>query len=404
MFVSDICKVEGSTDGDCGRYVVAQDNLETNTEVLNEKPVVLGPKQNSTPVCIECCSTALGQQYACSRCNLPLCDKCNAGDLHLHEAECDVFVQNGIKFSEAEVNKVYPCITVLRILLAGVGQLQSHVQEREDTPVWVYNVKTVVPFILSLRDENGNTRFTEAEVHEATGALDTNSFQVQGDQVLARAVFQSASFFNNSCAPNCYREVTRNGISIKTSRPVKKGEELTICYTGLLTPNHIRQAVFKQTKHFECRCQRCCDPTERGTHPTAVLCTECHANVVDLACIACGEEDDQSRIDQVRLLCDTLVSRMVKEDDCDILASGLMKLRRMLSKHHFLLVKLKLHLINHADKCEACQASEPVRMCISEMKELVDMLNIGQQDINSQAIRQCHENLNTWKLFLAEKM
>jgi len=393
MFTEGVAEVCGGVGEDCGRYVVATRSLAKDTEVLFEKPFVFGPKQSSKPVCIECCSAEISQNF-CQRCGLPLCQNCSPDNLVHHRAECEIFQENKLDFRGLDAGKVFPCITVLRLILAGQHDLQTHTQEREDTPVWVYNKKAVVPFITSLTVHGKH--ITEDEVHAATGALDTNTFHIQDAGVLGRAVFSTASNFNNSCTPNCYKMVSREGIQIKTSRPVEKGEELSICYTGLLTPNHIRKAVFEQTKHFSCRCSRCGDESECGSYPTALRCTDCGGNVRQTgSCAGCVETMEQDRIQQISLMADTVSGRLVKEEDCMILSSGLKKLGRMLSVHHFYLVKLKLHFIKHAGLCKEGCCTEQADSCRSELQDLYTLLGIPEQMQFNEIIREHQQALTS---------
>ena len=38
---------------------------------------------------------------------------------------------------------------------------------------------------------------------------------------------------------------------------------------------HLSNWVFLQSKHFECLCQKCNDPTELGSHGSSVRCLQC---------------------------------------------------------------------------------------------------------------------------------
>ena len=138
-----------------------------------------------------------------------------------------------------------------------VSEFESHSVAREDTPIWLYVESSVVPVLTSLVSPcSGQTMFTPAMVHHAAGALDTNTFELKslnndGDTVmLGRALYTNASLLNNNCQPNCRKVFDGPQLSIVTSRPVKAGEELSICYTGLLQPTFIRQTVFRWGEYF----------------------------------------------------------------------------------------------------------------------------------------------------------
>jgi ribosomal protein S27AE len=56
---------------------------------------------------------------------------------------------------------------------------------------------------------------------------------------------------------------------------VKKGEQLTTTYTNTLRTTLERRRHLKQTKIFDCDCNRCCDSTELSTHGSAWICSSC---------------------------------------------------------------------------------------------------------------------------------
>ena len=66
-----------------------------------------------------------------------------------------------------------------------------------------------------------------------------------------------------------------SGIEIYAQRPIKKGEEITISYTSLLSSNRERRALLRTNWCFDCTCDRCSDPTERGTNLGTLVCKSC---------------------------------------------------------------------------------------------------------------------------------
>ena len=265
-------------------------------------------------------------------------------------------------------------ITVLRLLLSGtkcgvkvniIAQLyfntgkaelfESHQIKREGTPIWLFVETTIVPFLTQLRLE-GRELFSAEEIHKAAGVLDTNTFELktvegQGDTVrrLGRALYEAASLLNNSCLPSCRREFSGAEISVVTSRAVMAGEELTICYSGLLQPTFKRQTVFSQTKHFTCGCARCQDPAELGSDFTAVVCSECGellrptlppcSAISDSAC-KCRLQMTTEDIFQLFERCETLVNRLDTGADCMIWFSLNKKLTNLLSLHNYIFVQV----------------------------------------------------------------
>lgn len=104
-----------------GRFAVAEEDLKPGTTVFEEIPFVIGPKPNTTAVCLECCApidgTANGAK--CQHCNWPMCDDCKLNSSRTnHTKECELFVQNKIKYQNlvtlTQVCMQMDCITPLR--------------------------------------------------------------------------------------------------------------------------------------------------------------------------------------------------------------------------------------------------------------------------------------------------
>ena len=231
---------------------------------------------------------------------------------------------------------------------------ESHQAKREGSPIWLFVETTIVPFLSQLRVEG--REFSVEEIHQAAGVLDTNTFEVKtvegpGDAVtgLARALYEAASLLNNSCLPSCRREFSGSEISVVTRREVKAGEELTICYSGLLLPTFKRQTVFSQTKHFTCRCVRCHDPAELGSNLSAVVCPECgelvqpalpHCSEISESACKCRLQMTTEDIFQLFERCETMVSRLEPGADCMIWFSLNKKLSNLLSLHNYIYVQV----------------------------------------------------------------
>lgn len=62
---------------------------------------------------------------------------------------------------------------------------------------------------------------------------------------------------------------------LRTTINVKEGQELFTTYTYTLSGTRVRQDHLKKGKFFSCKCERCSDPTELGTHFSSLLCKKC---------------------------------------------------------------------------------------------------------------------------------
>jgi SET domain-containing protein len=105
-------------------------------------------------------------------------------------------------------------------------------------------------------------------------------FQVNGHEVPVTepphvALYDEASLLEHSCRPNCAKSFGPDGgLVIHAVEPVLKGQHLSICYTDSLWGTANRRHHLAETKFFWCHCDRCADPTEFGTHFSAVRCLD----------------------------------------------------------------------------------------------------------------------------------
>ena len=61
---------------------------------------------------------------------------------------------------------------------------------------------------------------------------------------------------------------------MRAARKIRKGEEVTTSYTLTLQGTSYRRKHLKESKYFDCTCQRCQDPTELGSHFSTILCPD----------------------------------------------------------------------------------------------------------------------------------
>ena len=107
-------------DDTVGRFLVATKDLEEGELIINETPMVVGPRQLTKPVCLGCYKeiTATTPWKPCVRCHWPVCSlKCQ--DSPHHDAECRATQAAGARVRVEhfdQINMMYACITVLRAL------------------------------------------------------------------------------------------------------------------------------------------------------------------------------------------------------------------------------------------------------------------------------------------------
>ncbi|KAJ8944130.1 hypothetical protein NQ318_013314 [Aromia moschata] len=100
-----------------------------------------------------------------------------------------------------------------------------------------------------------------------------------------KAICPTIALLNHACSPNA-AIVTYNGfLVVKTLKPIRKGQEITICYQEVdaLLPHAERQIITEELFHFTCNCNFCI--YERNWSEAPYKCTVCttgRAKKVDL--------------------------------------------------------------------------------------------------------------------------
>ena len=96
---------------------------------------------------------------------------------------------------------------------------------------------------------------------------------------------------SNFCDSNNYSKYIINPINIKISKlaafillqhsvevracvPISKGEEITDHYVTALNGTMYRRTHLRDGWFFECKCQRCKDPSEYRTNCSAFVCNK----------------------------------------------------------------------------------------------------------------------------------
>ena len=87
-------------------------------------------------------------------------------------------------------------------------------------------------------------------------------------------IYPSMALFSHSCCPNTEALCrTKHGLALSSTRPIKKGEELTLSYTSLWMSPSARKEDLTKNWFFTCACERCRDETDFGSNLDTVICT-----------------------------------------------------------------------------------------------------------------------------------
>lgn len=340
-----------------GRHWVAARDIAAGEVLLEERPLVAGPKAGSPAVCLAC--YAPGARAACSACGWPVCGpECETAPVH-RDAECPLIAGH---YDSRHRMAAYCFVLPLRcMLLAGADaaafrSLQSHLDTRLDTPLYRAYTINVAEFVLDrlgLRSiDDGGVKHDERSALRAAAVLDTNAFEVRrpGGRTF-RAVYAQASMMAHSCTPNTkhvfFGDPTngRPSIRVLATVPIGRGQPVMATYTQTLWCTRDRRRYLSAAKCFECACPRCTDPAELGTQLGSAACPACGtvgpATSTDI-CLNCGECIDGDVTDAERAV------RSLDKTDCtgferflEQSATGTM---RPLHSNHYITVGVKYAL------------------------------------------------------------
>lgn len=180
----------------------------------------------------------------------PLCSECKDHDVN----DCNRLLSlANSKTKILEDLRRYPdCYGILKCLLVcenmrltslvtELWQLESHLEERQKTPVWKELQTKVVQPLLSSGLLSGLSLSLNAELNEdflqrLCAIIDVNAFEIRAPDSLAlRGLFLTASLFSHKCDANLNVAVdTDYRLKIYTNRDVQQDEILGHCYTNAL--------------------------------------------------------------------------------------------------------------------------------------------------------------------------
>lgn len=117
--------------------------------------------------------------------------------------------------------------------------MEAHNEIRKNIPaLWSRNQNVIVNRI---RNQWKIMEFSEEEIHTICGYLEVNCFEVgQNGSNSARALFPEAYLLCHDCIPNTNHtdDATTHELIIRTTKPLKKDEVITLSYAYTLQVTH----------------------------------------------------------------------------------------------------------------------------------------------------------------------
>ena len=127
----------------------------------------------------------------------------------------------------------------------------------------------------------------EQEEHKIIPKIDCNEYSSDG----RKYIYLFASKLNHSCNPNCRWNIVNGIITIRTIRPVFRGEELTHSYyPECLIINNVEQRrhIIEKNGRFLCNCDLCTKNIYRDLSLIRISCDNCGSSDVKLfTCTSC---------------------------------------------------------------------------------------------------------------------
>ncbi len=202
-------KVVRGEDDSVGRFVVATRDLSPGEVIFTERPITVGPKQFTPPVCMGCYSPCFGDDdedshnksssssssssfRSCSGCGWPACsERCE--EAPVHRLECGYL--EGCRFKptpdpahpDLEL-PIYECLSPLRCVLAKrfapenwrvLTLMEQHAERRREEPLYRVNRTNTVDFIL--QQVPLDFEVAAEDIQAAVDVLDVNAFEIRSN-------------------------------------------------------------------------------------------------------------------------------------------------------------------------------------------------------------------------------
>ncbi|XP_033608644.1 SET domain-containing protein SmydA-8 isoform X3 [Cryptotermes secundus] len=402
-----------------GRYLVATRDIKPGEVILKEKPLVVGPRVDSFPICLACYRPLpIYQESRCSRCLVaPVCGvHCERQGAH-SEPEC-ILLREAVKEYPTLLSDQSQIVLPLRCLLklrnsptdskwTSFLELESHEEKRRNTLIWRDHQLNIVEV---LRDHGLLAPTEDADlVQRICGILDVNSFEVRGPPSKAgvterlRGVYLRAALMAHDCVANTHLAVDDDfQMIVHASIPIPRGHPIYFNYTSAMQGTWDRQTHLREGKYFDCTCKRCSDPTELETHMSSIWCVRCHEGFV-VSTNPIGTRSPLQESKQVKTAstntdweCKTCQHRyrfsliattvsLARDLFCDVDKSDtramealLRKLLRTFTPQHFVILEVKQALVA-AYRDMIIRQPNPTRSVLNRKTELCqDMLPVIQ--------------------------
>ncbi|KAI8809210.1 hypothetical protein BJ742DRAFT_241191 [Cladochytrium replicatum] len=252
-----------------GRYTVATEDLELGKTVLLDPPLVAvvddAHLDTLCAVCFQPASSKCGQCKIARYCS----NACQKSDWKMHKRECLGYKKVGRKPPAVVrlASRLWMLNQVNPERYARMKSLQSHRDEYSGETLQSFTEMAILVLSFTSDDEITLAKLSspavQAVIEEVVCifcVIMTNAYAPWNDELESVGVglYPILSLMNHACDANC-APMYINGTTahVRTLRPIKKGEELTISYLDVTAQTESRKKSIKDQWLFDCKCRRC---------------------------------------------------------------------------------------------------------------------------------------------------
>lgn len=341
-----------------GRGLVATEDIKTGEGLFVDHPLVKGPRSGTTVLrgCTVCSKVDSDTFFKCPNCALLLCsEQCQKSDVHFSDCNIISCWPNKVPIEEVDDTVLSRALTAIRALLLNEEQrellssLQAHILPQHGSE------------IRDLKEYFDVPSQAEEFMILVSCVLDANAFQIASPygkrEMNLRGLFPVSAMMNHNCVSNTrYSFNSDSQMTVKAAKPIRAGTEIFTCYSGMLWGTPARRLHLYKTKHFLCKCDRCTDPTERGTLLAALkcFCAECPGSLLPLhplkfntawRCLDCGLRVPNSNISAIQSALGSLVGSLDFENLPALENYFLNRITKYIPKSNQIVIDLQCRLI-----------------------------------------------------------
>lgn len=175
-----------------------------------------------------------------------------------------------------------------------------------------------------------------------------------GANVVGCGLYIQASTANHSCRPNAAQSFNGRTLALRCTRPVLKGEEITLGITELHRPRASRRQALRESYFFECQCERCASDDEAAAEDARLNGYSCPTASCTGVCKPCGPKKAARKSP----------SRSARKKSGDRAGSAKHPVSEAVASGPFL--------------CDTCGASRPAKQTEREEKAIRSFLERGK--------------------------